>query len=251
MKKVITISFYLLFLLNALNSQEIVINKEIILKGFSEKIAGADFGYTATIPGYKECLLIRATTGKEFMEWYTEPVPAGNSKKDLAFIWLAGLGSNLGNAKMIMTVNDTEELHFYTSREENWEVRSEGGVSLSFVMDGVDGAGDLFGFMFLRVPQKMTESNSQAWYMAFKRSLESGISMSSSPAIIHTESGSSQIVGMNIYHFGSPENGTIFLDGEVLKNIDLKFGHQFYRITVPETSITKELNLKVESMKKN
>ncbi len=260
MKKVITIGFCLLFLLNALNSQEIVKKKEIILKGFSEKIAGADFGYAATIPGYKECLLIRATTGKEFMEWYTEPVPAENSKKDLAFIWLAGLGSNLGNAKMIMTVNDTEELHFYTSREENWEVRSEGGVSLSFVMDGMDGAGDLFGFMFLRVPQKMTEknrpvkikvtgsaSNSQAWYMAFKRPLESGISMSSSPAIIHTESGSSQIVGMNIYHFGSPENGTIFLDGEVLKNIDLKFGHQFYRITVPETSITKELNLKVES----
>lgn len=152
MKKVLTISFGLLFMLNTLNSQENVKKNEILLKGFSEKISGADFGYTATIPGYKACLLIRATSGKEFMEWYTEPVSAENSKKDVAFVWLAGLGSNLGNAKMIMTVNDTEELHFFTSREKNWEVKSEGGVRLSFVMDGVDGAGDLFGFMFLRVP---------------------------------------------------------------------------------------------------
>ena len=260
MRKIILITIGAFVFLTTLWGQNFIRNSETLLIGFSEKISGIDFGYSSTIPGYKGCMLVRASTGKQFMEWKTEPVPGNYTQKEAVFLWLAGLGSNLGNAKMIMTLNGIEELAFYTSRKEDWEVKSTGGVTLSFVANAVDGAGDLFGFMFLRVPMKMLKkgepatirvtgsaSNSRAWYMAFKRPLESGISMTSSPAIIQSESGSAQVIGVNIYHFGPHEKAELFIDGNVVRNIDLHFGHQFYRITIPETKIAREIKLRIES----
>ncbi len=260
MKNIYLLLLSIIIIISSAYSQEIITQDEVLLMGFSKKISGNDFAYTTTIPGYKACLLIRATTGNQIMEWKTEAVPENLGQKDVVFLWLAGMGSNLGNAKMILTVNDTEDLDFYTSSKDSWEVTSPGGVRLNFVADGVDGAGDLFGFMFLRVPQEMLQkgkpirikvrgsaSNSQAWYMAFKKPLESGISMSSSPALILTEAGSEQVIGMNIYHFGPDESGTLIMGGKVIKTMELTFGHQFHRITVPETKKVKEVDVRVES----
>ena len=194
------------------------------------------------------------------MEWKTEPVPENYKQKEVVFLWLSGLGSNLGNAKMIMTVNGTEELEFYTSRKEKWEVKSSGGISLTFVTNAVDGAGDLFGFMFLRIPVELIKkgkpvtvrvrgsaSGSQAWYMTFKQPLKSGITVSSSPAIIRTKSGNTQVIGVNIYHFGTPEKGKLYIDGKMIKKIDLRFGYQFHRITIPEVKLARDVNLRFES----
>ena len=209
-------------------------------------------------------MIVRATTGKQFMEWKTEPIPKDYKQKEAVFLWLAGMGNNLGNAKMILRVNDTEELVFHTSAKKEWEVKSSGGVTLSFITNTADGAGDLFGFMFLRVPVKMLKkgepvtiritggaSNSQAWYMAFKRPLESGISVTSSPAIIKSESGNNQVIGVNIYHFGPDEIAKLFIDEKMIKSINLQFGHQFQRISIPENKIAREVKFRIESASLN
>ncbi len=260
MKKIVLIFIGLIVFIGIMTGQDFINSNETLLTGFSEKISGNDFNYSSTIPGYEDCMLVRASTGKLVMEWKTEPVPENFKQKEAIFLWLSGLGSNLGNGKMIMTVNGTEELEFYTSRKERWEVKSPGGVSLTFVTNAVDGAGDLFGFMFLRVPAKLIQkgkpvtvrvrgsaSGSQAWYMAFKRPLKSGITVSSSPAIIQTKSGSAQVIGVNIYHFGTPEKGKLFIDGKMIKKIDIRFGHQFHRITIPEIKLTQEVKFRFES----
>ncbi len=260
MRKITLISISLFVFIKVMTGQDFMNSNESLLPGFSEKISGMDFSYSSTIPGYKSCMIVRATTGNQFMEWKTEPVPKKYKQKEVVFLWLAGLGSNLGNAKMIMNVNGIEELEFYTSRKEKWEVNSTGGVSLRFVTNAVDGAGDLFGFMFLRVPVKLLKkgepvtirvtggaSGSQAWYMAFKRPLKSGITVSSSPAIIQSSSGSNQVVGVNIYYFGTPEKGKLFIDGKLTKKIDLRFGHQFHRITIPEIKIPRDVKFRFES----
>ncbi|RLD34697.1 MAG: hypothetical protein DRI73_03570, partial [Bacteroidetes bacterium] len=148
-------SFGLLAFFITVKSQSFNTNGLNPLIGFSEKTSGIDFSYSSTIPGYKSCMIVRATTGKQFMEWKTEPIPKDYKQKEAVFLWLAGMGNNLGNAKMILRVNDTEELVFHTSAKKEWEVKNPGGLTLSFVTNTADGAGDLFGFMFLRVPMKM------------------------------------------------------------------------------------------------
>lgn len=114
MKKLHLFLLGIIILKSSMYSQEIISKDEILLRGFAEKNSGNDFAYATTIPGYKGCLLIRVTTGNQIMEWKTEAVPENQSQKDVVFLWLAGMGSNLGITKMILTVNDDDELDFST-----------------------------------------------------------------------------------------------------------------------------------------
>ncbi len=46
-----------------------------MLNGFARKISGLDFEYHSCIPGLRESILVRATSGRDMMEWETSIVP--------------------------------------------------------------------------------------------------------------------------------------------------------------------------------
>ena len=42
-----------------------------LVNGFAHKVSGLDFDYHSCIPGLRSSILVRATNGKDFMEWET------------------------------------------------------------------------------------------------------------------------------------------------------------------------------------
>ena len=252
--------FVLLFFASNLYAQVKLPEEKILFRGFSEKISGTDFNYHSSIPGINESLLVRALNGKQSMLWKTEPVPEDYSEKEALFVWLAGMGCTMGNVKMTMEINDKYKLLFYTTRKEEWEVSEKNGISLSYVNNKTDGVGDNFGFMFLKIPFKLltpgkpvklkvtgSSSNSRAWYMTFKSELESGIKVNPYPAVLKNGNERTQVIGVNVYYFGPSVKGKLLVDTKLDRNIELDFGHRFYRVSMPAIKKSKEVNIRIES----
>ena len=64
--------------------------EETILTGYVQKINGTDFRYNSSIPSAEECLLLRATQEKAFMEWETALVPDKLNSKYPFTCYLSG-----------------------------------------------------------------------------------------------------------------------------------------------------------------
>jgi alpha-mannosidase len=138
--------------LSSLNAQSFLTVDDYLINGYSKKITGLDYDYQSCIPGLRESMLLRATSGKDFIEWETDPVPSHIMKKYATFIWVAALGSSPGRARMDMTVSGKQNFSFYTDGMPAWEVKSVDGSSLSFNSIMVDQHGDNHGYMILRIP---------------------------------------------------------------------------------------------------
>ena len=87
MKKIlILVTFIMAFSLFSLEAQSFLNNDDLLVNGFSLKISGYEFDYHSCIPGLHESILIRATTGKDVMEWETAAVNPEKDKSYAAFI---------------------------------------------------------------------------------------------------------------------------------------------------------------------
>ncbi len=177
------ILFFLLINLSVfiIEAQSFINSDDILVNGYSKKISGFDFNYHSCIPGLRESILIRATGGKDFMEWETDPVISSNSNKNVTFIWVAALGSSPGNARMDLITDKNHHFTFFTDGNPSWTLTADDGSSLSFNSIMVDQYGDLHGYMILRIPAvkikkgdvvkiKVTGGNSNltSWYMTYK-----------------------------------------------------------------------------------
>jgi len=118
-----------------------------LVNGYANKISGQDFEYPTCIPGQRECMLLRATSGKDFMEWDTDPVPSGIKQKYATLVWIAALGSGPGRARMDLAVNGNQQFSFYTDARPTWTIDSPDGSTLSFNSIMVDQHGDHHGYM--------------------------------------------------------------------------------------------------------
>ena len=135
----------ILFSGNALFSQSFLTPDDHLVNGYSAKISGLDFEYTSCIPGQRESMLLRATSGKDFMEWETDPVPQGIKQKYATFVWIAALGAGPGRARMDLAVNGNQQFSFYTDSRPSWIIPGSDGSSLQFNSIMVDQHGDHHG----------------------------------------------------------------------------------------------------------
>ncbi|HEX7494276.1 MAG TPA: hypothetical protein VF346_08650, partial [Bacteroidales bacterium] len=144
----------LMIFCNSLNAQSFLTPDDYLINGYSKKISGLDYDYQSCIPGLRESMLLRATSGKDYIEWETDAVPSPAGKKYAAFIWVAALGSSPGRAQMDLAVNGVQNYTFYTDGVRAWEVKNADGSSLSFNSIMVDQNGDNHGYMILRIPKE-------------------------------------------------------------------------------------------------
>ena len=238
MRRIILILTVIIISLLNLNSQSFLTNDDFLINGFSKKIAGLDFEYHSCIPGLRESLLLRTTSGKDFIEWETDIVPLKITNKYATFIWVAAIGSSPGKARMDLTVNGKDNYTFYTDGLKQWEVKSADGSILSFNSIMVDQHGDNHGYMTLRIPfEKVTpgkplllkvtgsQSNLTSWYMTFKKEVKTGVTLNSFPAILKTGTGQTQLVEAAIFYFGKQSDAKIYANGNLIKNTVLNFGY--------------------------
>ncbi|HSO78147.1 MAG TPA: hypothetical protein VLQ76_06225, partial [Bacteroidales bacterium] len=108
-------------------SQSFFTSEDHMINGYAKKTSGLDFEYHSCIPGLRESILIRATNGKDFMEWETDPVPGTINEKYATFVWIAALGSSPGTAGMDLTANDIIKVSFNTDARSQWDIEGEQG----------------------------------------------------------------------------------------------------------------------------
>ena len=258
MKRIAMIFLGMLTMLGCLNAQSFLTTDDYLINGYSKKVAGLDYDYQSCIPGLRESMLLRATSGKDFIEWETEQVPAKIDKMYATFIWVAALGSSPGKARMDLSVDGKNEFSFYTDGVPSWDIKGDNRSILSFNSIMVDQHGDNHGYMILRIASdrlaagkslriKVTGSNSNltSWYMTFKKAVRTGVTLNPFPAIIKKGSQEMQLVEAAVFYFGADSEAKIYADGKLIESTNLKFGYNAINLGLPPVSKPTLIDLKL------
>ncbi|HLN55607.1 MAG TPA: hypothetical protein VK207_06430 [Bacteroidales bacterium] len=257
MKRYLSIAGLLFINLMLVHSQSFLTSDDYPVNGYNQKVTGQDFDYHSCIPGTRESLLLRATSGKDFIEWQTAPAPSGIKKKYATYIWVAAIGSSPGKAQMDLKVDDSESFTFFTDGKKNWTISGSGGSTLSFNTVMVDQNGDNHGYMVLRVPAANAGSkpknirvtggknNLTSWYMTFKKPVKTGVVLNPFPAIIRKDGSEQQLVEAGIFYFGDNAEAKIYANGKQIDKANLNFGYNTVSLGLPPVSKPLKISLKV------
>lgn len=234
---------YILFLLPFLIfSQNLMSESGKVLNGFVKKIEGVDSNSQSSVPFANKSLIVRASDGKSYMEWETAPAPATDDET-VTYAWLAGLGSNSGNARFDLAVDGEPKFSFWSNGKGQWEEKLDNGWSLSFKEDAVGRYGENFGFMYLTVPKKdikageplrigitAGEFHIDSWYMTFTYPLENTMELKAYPAKMIEGGQEKQIAIAKVFYVGNASTANIYAEGKLLQEVPLTFGYNQLRI---------------------
>lgn len=237
-------------------AQSLFTPADYLINGYAGKKGGLDFEYHSCIPGLRQSLLMRATNGKDFVEWETEAVPAGIKTSYATFVWIAALGSSPGRATMHLAVDGEPWFSFFTDGKPHWEYTHANGSKLSFHSIMVDQYGDHHGYMVLRLPAALakpgkplllkatgSEANLTSWYMTFKKEVKTGVTLNAFPAILKKEK--KQLVEAGIFYFGKNTKAKVYADGKLLAETPLAFGYNTVNLGLPPVDKPTQVDLKV------
>jgi hypothetical protein len=254
---IIALSIFLLTA-NAIMAQAFFTPDDHLINGYAGRISGLDFEYTSCIPGQRGSMLVRATNGKDSMEWETDAVPSGIRQKYATFVWIAALGAGPGRAEMILAIDGREGFSFYTDGRPAWEVSGTDGSTLNFNSIMVDQYGDHHGYMVLRIPSdkvqsgkslkiKVTgsEANLSSWYMTFKKAVKTGVTMNPFPAILKKGNERMQLVEAAIFYFGQDVDAQIYANGKRIETTALKFGYNTVNLGLKPVEKPTKVKMKV------
>jgi len=257
-KYILLISVLMAAATTVASSQSFFTREDHILNGFSGKVSGLDFEYHSCIPGLRASILVRATGGKDMMEWETSPVPEKIAEKYAAFVWVAAIGSSPGIARMDLETSQGDHLSFYTDGRKSWDIKGDNGSSLSFRAIMTDQHGDQHGYMILRVPAgnvpegrplrlRVTGSaaNLSSWYMTFRKPVETGVTLNAFPAILKNSGKPVQLVEAGIFYFGDKADAQLFANGRPVENTTLSFGYNSVSLGLPAVKKPARVKLKV------
>ncbi len=243
---------------NGMIAQSFITPDDHLINGYANKISGLDFEYTSCIPGLRESMLLRATNGNDFMEWETDPAPSGIKQKYATYVWIAALGSGPGRARMDLAINGIQQFSFYTDAQPKWEVAGTDGSSLQFNSIMVDQHGDQHGYMVLRIPANNTnsgkslkirvtgsEANLSSWYMTFKKSVKTGVTLNPFPSILKKGNDRLQLVEAAIFYFGQQIDAKIYANNKLIETILLKFGYNTVNLGLKPVEKPSKVNMKV------
>ncbi|MBN2280267.1 MAG: hypothetical protein JXQ65_06790 [Candidatus Marinimicrobia bacterium] len=225
------------------------------LTGFLRPLSGQEMLYHSMSPDITSALLVRANSGNMAIEWETEPVRFSDQSDQVKFIWVAGVGCNLGTHNFDLFVNDKQNFSFQSIDQENWEVKGEKGGKLSFQSVMIDMARDRFGLMALTLPKSMLaegkpvrlkivgrHEDSNAWIMTFKEALKEKISVTPTNSLLKN---GNQSIKMNWVYFGEPVEAEVLINDSVIQKVQLDKVFNRLTLSVPAVVKPDQVNLQV------
>lgn len=226
-----------------------------IVYGFNSKIKGNDFSYSFPVPGIGNAMIIRASDGKQYMEWLTDTIPADLGKSTFVnIVFPVGVGTGGSHFNMYMSINDKETFTFDNRDEEGWEIKNPDGTTLAFESILLDGSRDRRGYYYLRIPKANLKSTGEplklkiraekkgtlSWFMVFQDKLDVKGKVSLAPAV---SAGKQQLM-IDIMHFGAKTKATVKVDGKSIATKELGFGYN--SITAGIDVVKQKKNVVVE-----
>ena len=229
------------------------------MSGYARTVSGEAMPYASPIAAARTALIARASDGKSTIVWETEPAPAAPAAGPVTFIWLAGLGSNLGERQFTLAVSGKDVATFTTSARESWEVAGAGGARLTFQTMLVDRHRDRFGFMRLSLPPEMVTpgkpvelritgeaARTSVWVMTFTTPLADGMVASTRPVILREGGKSVQPVDLEIINLGEPATGVVTVTGLPAENVAVRHGITRHSVKLAPVSAPTTLQVRLE-----
>ena len=231
------------------------------LAGYRRSFHGEVLGYQSPYPGPTPALLVRTTDGKMSAAWETDAIPAGFDGESATFAFMVGLASGYGAHRFELKVNGEPCCSFRSSRdtgEREWMVAGARGEELSFRTTLVGHFNEMFGFMFLKLPEALLtpgapvrlevvgeSAGSQDYFMAFEKPAESWIESRAEEALVRTASGPAQLVRVDVSHIAPPAEVAIEAPGAAPLRGRLETGFNSFHLAVPAADGERALDLRV------
>jgi alpha-mannosidase len=174
------------------------------LNGYRRTLSGQVLAYHSSHPDADSALLVRANKEVPSISWETDPLPVTAADDYYRLVWLAGLECagwpGKESHQFDLYVNGNRWFTFRNLKDENarkWRLTGELGAELSFEATVVDRAGDLFGYMFLKVPKSAVTAgtpltlrvqgegaDSLDWYMTLQYAFQFTPTVRPEPALL-------------------------------------------------------------------
>ena len=229
------------------------------LSGYEEELSGETLLYECHQPDAKKSLLVRSERAEKYIEWNSATIPENFNEPFAELILLAGIDVNAeDNHAFKFFINDQQQFIIRNPMDTvnkmlTYEAKS--GVSINFKAVMVDKYGDLFGYIFLRIPKTVYQAgkrvkikiqgesaNSRSWFMVFKYNAIQQVKFLQEKAIVKNGNSRESLVRVDILHFDDPVEASIQI-GKKKENFRLQLGFNIFRIAIPE--VIEEINTMV------
>src|ERR1700751_4396691 len=235
------------------------------ISGYRASVQGQTIDYHSPDPDADSALLVRAQTSTPSISWETDPI--GDVPDDLVeFIWLAGIecagfAGEPTSHNFDFLINGQLWFTFRNAKDDKakngWTFSGRGGSSLTFNTTMTDKAGDLFGYMVLKVPAKDfppgkplllevkgDNSGSPDWYMTFQHTFNFVPKVRAEPALVRQSGREMQSLRLNLDNLVAGR--TVDLRTPTGEMIDrpLKLGANVFKIAVPEAKAPENVAIR-------
>ncbi|HLV86849.1 MAG TPA: glycoside hydrolase family 38 C-terminal domain-containing protein [Candidatus Sulfotelmatobacter sp.] len=223
------------------------------LNGYRFTLRGQTINYHSSVPDADSALLVRGQTIAPAISWLTDPLPE-HPTEFVQFIWIAGIESagfegEKDEHSFDVFINGQPWFVFKNLKDataKSWKVSGRDGAELSFAAALKDKAGDLFGYMILKVPSKDFEtgkplalevrgdnSGSADWFMTFQYRFDFTPRLRSEPALFREGARTLQSLRMSLDNLVAGRSVEIQLPDHAPIRAELKIGANAFQLPVP------------------
>lgn len=228
----------------------------LYLGGYRKSLDGQTIEYHSSDPDVESALLVRGQAVAPSISWETDPV-TNTSSEYLQFVWLAGIEcagfvEEKESHTFSFLINSQPWFRFHNAKDDsarNWKVSGQGGAALSFSAILTDKAGDLFGYMTLKVPAKPfaagqplklevrgDNSGSPDWYMTFQHPFTLSPKVRSEAALVRDGHRTMQVLRIDLDNLVEGRSVSMSSpDREPVKDM-MKIGANILQFPIPAVS---------------
>ena len=235
---------------------------QMFINGYRKSLGGQIIEYHSIHPDANQALLVRAKREVGSIVWETDTLPNVNSDY-YNLIWLAGIeksGWQQTKAhRFYLSINGQHWLTFKNLKDStalHWKVFGKNGSELSFASSMTDRFGDLFGYMYLKLPKKEfnpglpltleingEDADSPDWYMTFQHNFNFIPKMRLEPALLHTKTSSAQMIRLSIDNLNRGKIIEISTSNNNSIRESLKVGSNIFFLPIEEVKEEQQLKM--------
>ena len=231
------------------------------LSGYRVSRQGQTIEYHSSDADVDSALLVRGQRIAPSISWETDPLP--EPAEDYSqFIWLAGIecagfAEEKDSHQFEFLINGERWFVFQNAKDQsakNWKVNGKDGAELSFSSAMTDKAGDLFGYMVLKVPGKSfapgkplilevrgDNTGSPDWFMTFQHPFNFIPAVRAEPALLHDGANTLQVLRLSLDNLVSGRSITVSAPGQKVISSDLKIGGNVLQLPIPVVDVARSL----------
>jgi alpha-mannosidase len=239
-------------------------SREILLNGYRTSISGQVLGYHSSHPDADQALLSRANKEAHSIVWETDTLAGATPDEFYHFIWLAGLersgwGESKTGHRFDLLINGKQWFtfkNFKDSTDRDWHVSGKDGSELSFKAQMADRFGDLFGYMFMKLPKKDftpgralqlqvngDNGDSPEWYMTFQYHFNFTPRLRVEPALMRDKDHINQVVRLSLDNLQNGRSIEIHTSTDSVISESLKVGANIFLLPIRQVKADLPLSV--------